>query len=166
VSRLRLPPLAFVLAICSLPTSGQAHQALESSAQIETTAENLEVTITLAQTYAPALLDPAPTMPLTPGNFDAVRPALLAVAPKVGAATDAAGATIPPARVLVSLTAEGEIRYLFLYPAELRPAGFGMPALATLPRGYFCTLSDQRSTPPGRVILHKDHPLHAFPALP
>ena len=166
MSRLRLPPLALVLAICSLPTSGQAHQALESSAQIETTAENLEVTITLAQTYAPALLDPAPAMPLTPGNFHAVRPALLAVAPKVGAATDAVGATIPPARVLVSLTAEGEIRYLFLYPAELRPAGFGMPALATLPRGYFCTLSDQRSTPPGRAILHKDHPLHAFPALP
>ncbi len=149
-----------------LPAAGRAHQALESSAQIESTAENLEITVTLAQTYAAALLDPAPAMPLTAGNFDVLRPALLVVAPKVGSATDAAGETVPPARVLLSLTTEGEIRYLFLYPAELRPAGFGMPALATLPRGYFCTLSDQRSTPPGRAILHKEHPFHAFPAPP
>lgn len=164
--RLPLPLLACLLAIWLVPLPSQAHQALESSVQIASTPENLELTLTLAQPYAAALLVPPPTLPLTTENFDQLRPALLAIAPLLAAATDRSGKKLEPARVLVSLTTEGEIRYLFLYPSGLQPADFSMPALARLPRGFFCILSDQRTTPPGRVILFKERPLHAFPALP
>jgi len=164
--RLHLPLLACALAVWLPPTNARAHQALESSALIASTTENLEITLTLAQAYATALLEPTPALPLTPDNFDSLRPALLAIAPLVATATDAAGKKVDPTRVLVSLTTEGEIRYLFLYPTAVHPAGFGMPALAKLPRGYFCTLSDQRTTPPARAILHKEHAFHTLPALP
>jgi len=166
VPRLHLPLLACLLTTWLVPAPGRAHQPLESSARIENTRDNLELTLTLAQPYAAALLVPAPTLPLTPENFDSLRPALLAIAPLLAAATDTSGKMLDPTRVLVSLTTEGEVRYLLLYPSDLRPAGFSMPALATLPRGYFCTLSDQRTTPPGRAILFKERPVHAFPALP
>ncbi len=156
------PALLLVLVACVFPRA-RAHIIGESSLVVSADEENLAVFAALPLASAAALL-PEDAEPLSGATLDRHRPALLAAAPGLCVLIDASGAAIEPQRVLVSIFQEHEVRFHFLYAADVRPARLSVPRLGT-PRGdTLCVVSDLRLKTPLRASLTALHPEFVFPS--
>ena len=142
----------------------EAHGVFETSLKIEVSPENLEVSAVFSLDAARLLLPSAERDAFQAETFADHRAALRAAAPAVCTLLDSAGAALPPERVLVTLSHEGEVCFLILHPPAARPARLKTPFLEAQAVGAFCVLTDATRPEPLRALLLKDKSTYAFPS--
>ncbi len=161
---LRLPlfVVGAVLALLFCP-SAHAHDPRESTIDIHLTSDGLELTAALSPPSSIGLLKNPSDGAVTKENFPARRTALLAAAARVCVLLDTDGTPIAPARIHVSLNSDGEVTYLFEFPAATRPASLRTDVLASLGSGYFFAVTDHTVSPAGRAVLVRAKPACSLP---
>lgn len=146
--------LLFTLALAGVAC---AHDALENTLELRITADGLEITALLSNPSAAGLLTPPAAAPITKATFPDQRATLLAAAGRVCTLVDVSGKTLPPARTHVSFIANGEVRYLFQYPATTPASALKVDLLSALAAGYFVEVTDRTVEPLRRVVLVLGH---------
>lgn len=160
---LRALAYTFFALTCQL---ARAHGQMESTITLANSEEDFEVTAELTTASAALLLPSTEAADFSVLTFAAHHRSLLAAAPRLLSLTDSAGQPLAPARCLVSLNPQGEVRVTFLYPASIRPTRLRFDLLDLQPPGPFCLLSDQTSAPSKRVILLRETPVYVFETAP
>jgi hypothetical protein len=143
-----------------------AHDPFQNSIEIQPTAECLEVVAILSPLTGGALLNPPSRDPLSEEVYLAQQAGLLAAAAKVCALQDSEGKTIPSSRVHVSFNRQGELEFLFEYPAATRPAALRVDLLSSLDNKYFFEVVDRTSHPPRLLNAVRSRPLCSLQAPP
>ena len=133
----RVSFFTLALALCSLATPARAHDPFEAFTAAVIRPDRLDLIITMAQSTALKLIDPAARLPsLAPENFAEHRPRLL----REGAALftiTSVRTPLAPRKVDVELTEENDVVFKITYP---RPAAgrllFSAAYLKKLGDGY------------------------------
>lgn len=159
--RLRLFLVGALLAL-TLP-SARAHDPFENTVDLAITPDALEVTAVLSPPSSTGLLKTSGAVKITKDNFASHRAVLLEAAARVCVLLDTDGKLITPARTYVSLNLDGEVTYLFEYPASTRPASLHSDLIASLGSGYFVAVTDRTLSPAKRVVLVRAKPACALP---
>jgi hypothetical protein len=156
---------SFLVLLLAVLASGvaRAHDPFENTIDIGITSDVLEVTAVLSPPSATGLLKNSGGGKITRDNFASFRADLLAAAVRVCALLDAEGKAIPPSRTLVSLNHEGEVAYLFEFPATTGPASLRSDLIASLGTGYYCEVTDRTVSPARHAVLVRTKPACPLP---
>lgn len=160
--------LVLAVSLAALPC--RAHLPLESTLVLTVGAEReIEVEMILSESAARGLLTPPPATILNPEVFEQHRARLLETAGEVCALLDAGDHALAPERVLVSLNPEGEVCYLFIYPAGTTATRLRCRYLETAAPGSFVLAKEGAATAPRHAVLVRGRSglnLAAFAAIP
>ncbi len=130
-----------------------AHDRFEGTIDLHSSVECLEVTVIVPAATVSVILKSTDNSLVTKDTLPTHRPALLASAGTVSCLHDSANKAIQPSRIELSLGDNGELCYLFEYPAATQPASLSVALLQILPNQHFFVVSDYRSKPARRAVL-------------
>jgi hypothetical protein len=146
----------FIAAICLFlfsNTCAFAHDRFEGTIDLHSSAECLEVTVIVPAATVSVLLKSTENKLVTKDTLATHRPALLASADALCSLHDGKTKALQPSRIELSLGENGELCYLFEYPAATQPASLSVALLNSLPNQHFFVVSDHRAKPARRAVL-------------
>lgn len=130
-----------------------AHDRFEGTIDIQSSQECLELTVIVPAATVSVLLKSTDNSLVTKDTLAIHRPALLAGADALCCLHDSANQPLRPSRIQLSIGENGELCYLFEYPAATQPASLSVALLNSLPNQHFFVVSDYRSKPARRAVL-------------